>query len=706
MKTGHSFGMLGFLLVFSCSKDKKEGNGNGDVTKYTLTITKPTGGNIISDAGGINCGSKGATCKAEFEKDTEVTLTAKVDTGYALGAWQGGCVKTGIEETCQLTMTTDKTVGKVFPIIKHTLKITPPICGTVTNGDTINCGIGGSDCSAEFNKGTEVMLMATADADYTVGAWGGDCSGATCTLSMDTNKTVTKAFTASTTDTDSDCVPDATDVDDNNNGLIEIHDLDMFNHIQYSLAGTSYKTGADATDNRDGAPGESTADCKTATMDGSKSFYLCGYELMGDLDFAQGASYANGSINTDWRPDDSDTSVATNEGFVGASGFAGIFEGNGHSISHLYSRGNVVRGLFGSTTSAASIRNLGVVDANLYGSSDGNKYIGALVGLNRGSISAGFATGGTVNSVNSGSSINNFTGGLVGYNNGGNITASSVTGSTINGGNQATDGTGGLVGFISKFNGTNNIIASYVKNSTVNDNGYVGGLVGLMFNGTNTITASYVTGGTVNGGAGNDNVGGLVGSMGSTGSGTNSIIASYATGAVNGGAGDDNVGGLVGSMGSETNSITASYATGAANGDADSDDVGALVGSVTADSAGTTTNVIVHSYGFGDGTMENDGNDGDAHPAGLSGSGAAKANTLTDPSGSENTDAAAEWDDTGEKTKGAWDFGTNSQAPALRYADYDGDMAGVDYCALFPPKIPGTDTTLVCGTSLLPEQGR
>ena len=641
--------MLGFLFVFSCSKDKKEGNGNGDgngdVTKYTLTITKPTGGKLVSKPGNIDCGSKGGDCEAEFDKDTEVTLTATADTGYILGDWQGACDKTEATES-------------------------------------------------------------------------------TCKLSMDANKSAGRAFSA--IDTDGDEVPDVDDVDDNNNGLIEIHDLDMFNHIQYNLAGTSYKTGADAEDNRKGAPEDATDDCTTAT----ESFYLCGYELAKDLDFAEGASYAGGSVNADWRPDDSDTSVATNGGFTGPNNFAGIFEGNGHSISNLYSRGGGHRGLFRATTSASSIRNLGVVDANLYGSS-GRQGIGALVGYNRGNITASSVTGGT---VNNGSGAFSLTGGLVGQNSGSTITASSVTDSTINGGSHTNATTvGGLVGLMRT--GTNTITASYVKDSTVNSNDshHVGGLVGTMHQGTNTITASYATG-TVNGGAGANDVGGLVGDMntgtnsimasyatgavngdagvdhvgglvGSLGGsiGTNTIIAGYATGTVNGDAGDDHVGGLAGSMSLGTNSITASYATGAANGNVGSSDVvGALVGTVST----LGTNTITHSYAFGaTADVDTAGNDGTAHPAGLTGSGAAKANTLTDPSGSDNTDAAAVWDQTGSKTKDAWDFGSNTQAPALKYADYDGD--GADFsCDMFPAKIPGTDTALVCGTTLLPRQGR
>ena len=51
-------GMLCFLLVFSCSKDNGNTGGGGG-GKHTLTITEPTGGNITSDVGDINCGSKG-----------------------------------------------------------------------------------------------------------------------------------------------------------------------------------------------------------------------------------------------------------------------------------------------------------------------------------------------------------------------------------------------------------------------------------------------------------------------------------------------------------------------------------------------------------------------------------------------------------------------------------------------------------------------
>ena len=783
--------MLCFLLVCSCSKDKEEGNGkggdgngddgNGDPTKYTLTIDKPTSGTTTSNVGDINCGSEGDdVCKAEFDEDTEVILTAKADTGYVLGDWEGACDKTDADQPCKLTMDANKNVSKAFTITQRSLSITLPTNGTITHTDSgINCGTNGDGtCTANFDYGTEVTLTATADTGYAPAAWQGDDCDKTdadqpCTLSMDANKTAGLMFGIDTDmdgdpditdpDDDNDTVLDETDVDDDNDGLIEVHNLDMFNHIQYNMAGTSYKNSRSATDNRMGAPEASTADCTTAVM--STIYYLCGYELTGDLDFAEGASYADGTVNNNWRPNGGDADTAANEGFVGPNDFASIFEGNGFAITHLYSRGGGNRALFRKTAGTATIRNLEIADAHLYGGSgaerigglvgrnngsildshvtgstvnggDGDDDVGGLVGQNRGSITASYATGSTVNGgvgadkvgALVGQSISDTTitasyatggdangddgtdnvGGLVGHISTGTttLTASYATGA-VNGGVGA-DNVGGLVGYVSDI-GTKTIMASHATGAANGDDGddKVGGLVGAILVGTNTITASYATG-TANGGAGNDNVGGLVGLMTN---GTNTITACYATGAANGGVGNDAVGGLVGvtEAGStprftfRTN-ITASYATGNPDGgdDVGTDDVGALVGK-----ASGANNTITHSYAFG--TPANDdttGNAGTTHPAGLMGSGAAKANGLTDPSGSENTDAAAEWDQTASDTKDAWDFGTTSQLPALRYADYDGDGSGTDYCALFPAKIPGTDTDLVCGTSLLPGQGR
>ena len=600
---------------------------------------------------------------------------------------------------------------------KYTLTVSSPTCGTVTNGDsTINCGSGGSDCSAQFDKDKSVTLTAAAaSSGYTIGDWGGDCSGSgDCTLSIDANKTVTKAFTlpAGASDSDNDCTSDTTDVDDDNDGLIEIHDLDMFNNIRHNLNGTSYKTGSAAPDDQTGAPTKATDDCDTAT----DNVYLCGYELMRDLDFAQGASYASNTINDNWRPfdigdnpvTDDPPDTAVNAGFPSIDGnFAGIFEGNENSISHLYSRNTTSStaniGLFARTTTAATIRNLGVADANLYGGT-GVDTVGALVGRNDGNITASFATGGTVNGDDGVDTV----GGLVGFNEGGNITASYATGA-VNGGTGGNDTVGSLVG-------TNHetITTSYATGDANGGDGsqkHVGGLVGTNIH---TITASYATG-DANGGDGDDDeVGGLVGWNNNGGR----IIASYAAGNADGGAGNDSVGGLVGyndNAGVVDSSIIASYATGGeANGGAGNDSVGGLVGQ--------NDGSVIASYTTDD-AIGGRGNDNIGSLAGLSNGrdsasygfgstaragGGGTVNNIGDPgaltvNGLTAMNAGPEWNDDSEDTLNAWDFGTASQPPALKYADYDG--AGTDFsCDMFPATILGTNTALTCNDTLLPGQ--
>ena len=699
------FVMLCFLLAFGCkSEDKGNGdrggdessNGNGDATKYTLTIDKPTNGAITSEPDGIDCGSKGKACKAEFDKGTQVTLTAMADTDYAPAAWQGACDKTEADQPCQLSMDADKDAGKAFTITQYTLSITLPTNGTITSEpDGIDCGSKGKVCKAGFDKGIQVTLTATADyPSYVLGDWEGACdktvTGQPCKLTMDTNMAAGLTF-IDPNDVDFGRLLDTDDVDDDNDGLIDIYNLDMLNHIQYNLAGTAYQAGSSATASTVGAPTSPTANCKTD--DDGDGVYLCGYELMRDLDFANETSYADRTVNSAWRPLDVDNNVvnadnAVNAGFKGIKNgfgkddFASIFEGNGYTISNLYSRhtANTVAkiGLFKSIEVNATIRNLGIENANLYGDSSSDQYIGVLVGRSRGKILACHATTGTAN----GGAGEDLVGGLVGYNKG-TISASYVTGGGANG-NASGDFVGGLVGQ----NG-GSIIASYTTGDADGGDGDTDSAGGLVGWNNGSIIASYATGDADGGNGDGDSAGGLMGWN------DGNISASYATGDADGGDGDsDSAGGLVGWNG--VGNIIASYATGDADGgDGGDDGVGSLVGYYDAGS-------VTASYAFGskDGE-ETTGNDGTVHPSGATDN----VDALTALGGGANTDVDASWDNAGQKTLNAWDFGTNSQPPALKYADYDGAGASsVDYCALFPAKIPGTDTDLECGVSLLPNQ--
>ena len=161
--------------------------------------------------------------------------------------------------------------------------------------------------------------------------------------------------------------------------------------------------------------------------------------------------------------------------------FVAVFDGNGHKISNLaIRRDQAYIGLFGATGGDAVIRNLGLVDnlADYTGSSDsgiwagtwwrlggpvlwlvGNSrratpretpmagvanldYVGGLVGLSKGSITASYATGDT---DGGGGGQFDHAGGLVGYQEGGSITASYATGDA-HGGEGRSSRVGGLVG--------------------------------------------------------------------------------------------------------------------------------------------------------------------------------------------------------------------------------------------------------------------
>lgn len=69
----------------------------------------------------------------------------------------------------------------------------------VSNPEGINCGDGGSSCSASYDQSTTVTLAATAASGYVFDSWMGDCSGsaATCTLTMGADRTAYANFTSS-----------------------------------------------------------------------------------------------------------------------------------------------------------------------------------------------------------------------------------------------------------------------------------------------------------------------------------------------------------------------------------------------------------------------------------------------------------------------------------------------------------------------------
>jgi hypothetical protein len=293
--------------------------------------------------------------------------------------------------------------------------------------------------------------------------------------------------------------------------------------------------------------------------------------------------------------------------------FTGSFDGQNHTISNLSINrldDNVV-GLFGWIGEGGEVKNVGVINVNI----TGNNRVGGLVGFNNnGNISNSYSTGnvtgesdkvgglvgenyGTVsNSYSTGNVTggDNNVGGLVGSNIGekynGNISNSYSTGNV-----SGETSVGGLVG--KNYKGT--VSNSYsTGNVTVTGASYVGGLVGYIDEGN--ISNSYSTGNVTGAGY----VGGLVG-RNSNGNGS-TISNSYSTGNV---TGNKWVGGLVG--GNSGSTVSNSYSTGNVTGD---NTVGGLVGlsTGTVEKSYSTGNVTGEEYDVGglvgknrDGTISN-----------------------------------------------------------------------------------------------------
>ena len=358
-----------------------------------------------------------------------------------------------------------------------------------------------------------------------------------------------------TTYTDSDNVNQDVDIDKNNNGLIEICDLEGLHEIR---------------DNRRG---------RGTTQQGCPSNGCNGFELTRDLDFMDINSYRMASSSPTYTVADYDDSSDVGWQPIGNfdRSFRARFNGNGHTISNLMiNRSTEYVGLFGSTFSNGQITNLGLLNVKIRG---GGR-TGGLAGWNQGIITNSHATGKVEGSGNN-------IGGLVGWNQG-TITNSHATGKVEGSG----DNVGGLVG-----DNGGTITNSYAT-STVTAVSVVGGLVG---DNPGTIERSYATG-TVEGS--NNIVGGLAGWNQGT------ITNSYATGTV---SGPSNVAGLVGSNQGGA-SITNSYATGGVGSNVSGlvADNGVLVNFVDPN---TPLGIITNSYAIGNLPPSGIGDDTPGAPA-------------------------------------------------------------------------------------------
>ncbi len=284
--------------------------------------------------------------------------------------------------------------------------------------------------------------------------------------------------------------PFRAEIDDDDDGLIDIYYLEDLDAVRYQLDGTGYTPSTTTVKITRGCPlaGDNTETCS-------------GYELRRDLSFTAMQSYVDATTNRDeWTVDNPMNDLDTGWPPIGGS-FGSTFEGNGYSISNLQINRDTVDdsdiGLFAVLSSSARIKNVGLLNVAV----EGRGYVGGLVAQNEGEIVNSYVQGEVKGAQHS-------VGGLVAFN------SSSTTGVIVNSyANATVMSTGALLsgGLVGNNHGTirNSYAAGHV--SGVCD---VGGLVAENGSGSEIIN-SYVSGEISRSGSciddGNRNrVGGLV----------------------------------------------------------------------------------------------------------------------------------------------------------------------------------------------------
>jgi hypothetical protein len=175
------------------------------------------------------------------------------------------------------------------------------------------------------------------------------------------------------------------------------------------------------------------------------------------------------------------------QGWLGKTGFKGVFNGDGHKISGLWvNRPNLGVGLFRTVTSGGKIKNLGVeIDGEIIG----GQYVGGIAGqLNNGEIINSYVSGGAVKGAQvNGTNWATYVGAIVGHVDGGSSTkyAAITNNYSINTVVEATTTdsstyAGGIAGYITRGVTISNCYSAETTVRATGDKAYVGGIAGAM----------------------------------------------------------------------------------------------------------------------------------------------------------------------------------------------------------------------------------
>ncbi len=166
-------------------------------------------GFVSSVPGGIDCGVSSTEphtdCLEHYDDDATVTLYANAGQDSRFVDWYGACDDEP-SATCTVSMSQARYVNATFDLKPKVLTVEKTGAGTVTATDENGYGglICGTDCTDEYYPGDTAALVATPDEGQSFLGWT-NCDEPpaearavddTCTVTMDTDKTVKARFTS------------------------------------------------------------------------------------------------------------------------------------------------------------------------------------------------------------------------------------------------------------------------------------------------------------------------------------------------------------------------------------------------------------------------------------------------------------------------------------------------------------------------------
>ena len=529
--------------------------GDKTIVSQVYTVGKAIGDVVLQQATEGNYGLVYSITEAlpaglDFNSETwtlsGVPNTEQVATDYTLKAVDSDNNMSSDEATLTFSITIRAASHKPIILSGETLQVTASSKEDATVTLTSELNWEATKTAEWITSVTPEMGMAsvTAEAITLVYTKNDNTASRTGTITF-TEKTAgaSPKFTVTLTVTQAGRQAD---------GLISISNLEQLHAMRYDLNGDGKVDHKGDKDKNQPARVAYAAAFTHVVYNSSAPARYTGYKLTKTLDFKEAGSYASGSVNADWL----EATTPETEGWLhvglyfGSSAqdlrknkpFSGTFDGQGFEIQNLYMKRPTFTGLFALVT--GTIKNLGIVNAKVTSKSgeSAEQFVGGLAAVigSGSTISGCYASGGTIdNKTNFG-----YSGCLIGFGSG-TIRNCYVSGASA----KAIHGVGGLIAWFES--GTiGDCYASGV--TTSGSESSEGGSAGLVGRNEGTISSCYASGGNHSGSL--SSVGGLVGYN------TGTISGCYVSGGAYSGSGSS-VGGLVGYSGTG-GTISGCYVSG------------------------------------------------------------------------------------------------------------------------------------------------